>query len=269
MDGIHPPRLRTDKARELFLETLQEVFQQQAEEWAAETGEEAPGPIPKCHELGVFLKYAHAVVDPDFRRAGIAPFEAGLEVLGVHEADLAETQPERYYELVQEECARVRENLEDDELSDLVNKSLIAPNLEVDDLEVKAGVITGTGYVDEYPQWYSTYLYCRHRVDADENKDNIPDAPNIHDWGWRVVFLDAEPVSYLTPLVLYGRKPRFDSIPEFLDWYCTWLDHLDARGILSLRRHANRCETDCESDCEIHNFAPAPFPPGYGEKQCI
>ncbi|KAE8360785.1 hypothetical protein BDV27DRAFT_161350 [Aspergillus caelatus] len=160
-------------------------------------------------------------------------------------------QTDLYNELVREECARVRENLEDDGISDL------------------AGVITGTGYVDEYPQWYSTYLYCRRRVDVDENKVNTPNAPNIQNWGWRVVFVEAEPASPLTPLVLYGRKPRFDSIPEFLDWYWTWPDHLDARGLLSLRRHANRCETDCESDCDIHSFVPAPFPPGYDEKERI
>lgn len=29
------------------------------------------------------------------------------------------------------------------------------------------------------------------------------------------------------PTELYGRKPRFDSIPEFLDWYSSWLDHYD------------------------------------------
>jgi hypothetical protein len=54
------------------------------------------------------------------------------------------------------------------------------------------------------------------------------------------------------PSILYGRKARFDSIPEFLDWYASWLDHLDAQELLSLRRHAEGCETDCESDCEDH-----------------
>ncbi|PYH85027.1 hypothetical protein BO82DRAFT_398978 [Aspergillus uvarum CBS 121591] len=40
---------------------LQQVFQQQAEEWAAERGQEAPGLVPRCDELGVFLKYAYAL----------------------------------------------------------------------------------------------------------------------------------------------------------------------------------------------------------------
>ncbi|PWY95906.1 hypothetical protein BO94DRAFT_530646 [Aspergillus sclerotioniger CBS 115572] len=253
MDGVHPPRLRTEKAREIILDTLQQVFQRQAEKWAAEQGKDTPGLIPRCDELGMFLKYAHAVEDPDFRLSSIPPFEAGLWVMGADEAELVETQPERYYERVRAECERVRENLEDDDgIGDLINKSMVAPRIEGSDLEVKAGVITGTGYIDEYPHWFSAYLYCRQRVDADEGNDTISDAPNIQDWAWRVVVVDSEP-DILNPTVMYGRRPQFDSIPEFLDWYCSWPDHLDTRGILSLRRHAIQCETDCESDCEYHH----------------
>ncbi|KAJ5848367.1 hypothetical protein N7455_012324 [Penicillium solitum] len=88
--------------------------------------------------------------------------------------------------------------------------------------------------------------------DEDENKhkdEDIQDAANIREWRWRVVFFKAEADN---PTPLYCRKTRFDSIPEFLDWYASWLDHLDARALLSLRRHAVACETDCESDCEDH-----------------
>lgn len=37
------------------------------------------------------------------------------------------------------------------------------------------------------------------------------------DWAWRVVVSDAEGVD--NPMTVYGQKPRFDSIVEFLDWY--------------------------------------------------
>ncbi|KAE8315355.1 hypothetical protein BDV41DRAFT_196703 [Aspergillus transmontanensis] len=261
IDGIYPTRLRTDEARQIYLDTLQEVFQRQAEEWAAAEGEDPPGSIPRCDELGRFLTYAHEVADPDFRRSGVAPFEAGLYVMSGQEEVLAEgldssEQRERYHERVHQECARLRENLEDDQVSRLINKISIiaAPDC---DMEVKAGLVTGEGYVGHYPRWYSAYLYCRQRPDDDEDEetqdedDDAPDARNIQDWGWRVVFMEFEGDSY-EGQVLYGRKPRFDSIPEFLDWYSSWPDHLDARALLSLRRHAHGCETDCESDCEDH-----------------
>ncbi|PTU24921.1 hypothetical protein P175DRAFT_0427512, partial [Aspergillus ochraceoroseus IBT 24754] len=109
------------------------------------------------------------------------------------------------------------------------------------------------------PGWYSTYLYCQQRGDAKLNTEQIPDAPRIQDWAWRVVFLDPEPNTW-GPRVLYGRRLRFDSIPEFLDWYSSWLDHLDARGLRSLQRHARRCDTDCESDCCMHGQGLESFP---------
>ncbi|KAE8327049.1 hypothetical protein BDV39DRAFT_193193 [Aspergillus sergii] len=239
IDGIYPTRLRTDEARQIYLDTLQEVFQRQAEEWAAAEGEDPPGSIPRCDELGQFLMWAHKVADPDFRRSGVAPFEAGLYVMSGLEEVLAEgldstEQRERYHERVRQECTRLRENLEDDRVSRLINKISIiaAPDC---DMEVKAGLVTGEGYDKE----------------AQDEDDDAPDARNIQDWGWRVVFMEFEGDSY-EGQVLYGRKPRFDSIPEFLDWYSSWLDHLDARALLSLRRHAHGCETDCESDCEDH-----------------
>ncbi|KAB8218525.1 hypothetical protein BDV33DRAFT_205273 [Aspergillus novoparasiticus] len=261
IDGIYPTRLRTDEARQIYLDTLQEVFQRQAEEWAAAEGEDPPGPIPRCDELGRFLTYAHEVADPDFRCSGVAPFEAGLYVMSGQEEVLAEgldssEQRERYHERVCQECARLRENLEDDQVSRLINKISIiaAPDC---DMEVKAGLVTGEGYVGHYPRWYSAYLYCRQRPDEDEDEetqdedDDVSDARHIQDWRWRVAFMEFEGDSY-EGQVLYGRKPRFDSIPEFLDWYSSWPDHLDARALLSLRRHAHGCETDCESDCEDH-----------------
>lgn len=124
-----------------------------------------------------------------------------------------------------------------------------------EDLEVRVGFITGIGFSQLYecPSRYSAYVYCRLLTDEEDDgkhkDEDIQDATNIRDWGWRVVVFQAEVDN---PSVLYGRKARFDSIPEFLDWYASWLDHVDARGLLSLRRHAIGCETDCESDCEDH-----------------
>ncbi|GAB1193696.1 hypothetical protein APSETT444_002920 [Aspergillus pseudonomiae] len=252
IDGIYPARLRTDEARQIYLDTLQEVFQQQAEEWAAAEGEDPPGRSRAATSW---------VADPDFRRSGVAPFAAGLYVMSGLEEVLTEgldwsEQRERYHERVRQECARLRENLEDDQVSRLINKISIiaAPDC---DLEVKAGLVTGEGYVGHYPRWYSAYLYCRQRPDEDEDEetqdedDDAPDARNIQDWRWRVVFMEFEGDSY-EGQILYGRKPRFDSISEFLDWYGSWPDHFDARALMSLRRHAHGCETDCESDCEDH-----------------
>ncbi|GKZ20833.1 hypothetical protein AbraIFM66951_004100 [Aspergillus brasiliensis] len=256
MDGVHPPQLHTPEAREMFLDTLQDVFQRQAEEWAAAEGEDLGSePIPRCEELGRLLQYAHVVEDPDFRHSGIAPFEAGLWVLqGRYESlpDLdTQEQRDQYHAQVRRGCARLREKLEG-EYSDLINKAQILAYPD-EDLEVRAGVIMGTGYVGEYPEWHSAYLYCRKYPDEDMegiefHDEGIPDAPNIREWGWRVVFMESEVLPIHEPHVLYGRKPRFDSIPEFLDWYASWWDRLDARGMLSIRRHVEGCDTDCESE---------------------
>ncbi|GJP88479.1 hypothetical protein CBS147343_8501 [Aspergillus niger] len=261
MDGVHPPRLRTPEAREMFLDTLQEVFHRQAEEWAAAEEEDldlASEPIPRCEELGRLLTYAHEVEDPDFRHSGVAPFEAALLVQSRYGSfPCLDTQEQRdqYHARVRQECARLREWLEG-ENSDLINKAKIVAGPD-EDLEVRAGVVTGSGYVGEYPKWYSAYLYCRKRLEEDMDgiefrDEGILDAPNIQEWGWRVVFMEAEASPVFEPQILYGRKPRFDSIPEFLDWYASWADNLDARGVLSLRRHLRNCDTDCESDCEEH-----------------
>ncbi|OJJ69782.1 hypothetical protein ASPBRDRAFT_45062 [Aspergillus brasiliensis CBS 101740] len=260
MDGVHPPRLRTPEARQIFLDTLQDVFQRQAEEWAAAEGEDLGAePIPRCEELGRLLTYAHVVEDPDFRHSGVAPLEAGLWVLRGRYGSLpdldTQEQRDQYHAHVREQCARLRAKLEG-ENSALINKVQI-PAYPDEDLEVRAGVIMGTGYVGEYPKWHSAYLYCRKCPEEDMEgidfqDEGIPDAPNIREWGWRVVFMEDEVTPVFEPHVLYGRKPRFDSIPEFLDWYASWSDNLDARGLLSLRRHLKGCETDCESDCDEH-----------------
>ncbi|KAE8312650.1 hypothetical protein BDV41DRAFT_565013 [Aspergillus transmontanensis] len=247
-DGvIRLPMFRqTEQWRQIYLDTLQQVFKRQADDWAAEEGEETPGPIPPCHELVLSLKYAQGVRDPDFRHSGIAPFEPGFTT-GVTDRDLEGLDPSQ-------DRTRLRERLEQDNLEpELINRALIDGRVD-DDLELKAGFVTGTGYCGGYPEWYSACLYCRQCVDDEDDDDkdktgNIKDAVNLQDWAWRVIFFEA---SIENPRVLYGRKARFDSIPEFLDWYSSWLDYLDARGLLRLQRHRAGCETDCGSDCELH-----------------
>ncbi|EAW19285.1 uncharacterized protein NFIA_092460 [Aspergillus fischeri NRRL 181] len=176
---------------------------------------------------------------------------AVLNALPAHEPSDGTREKLADSELLKREQEGLQRELEDE----LPNKLLEA--YIDDDLEAQAGFITGVGYNQLYecPAWYSAYVYCR--LETDDKDDVAADAANIRDWGWRVVIFKAEVVN---PSILYGRKARFDSIPEFLDWYASWLDHLDARGLRSLRRHAVGCETDCESDCEDHATG------GYAEK---
>ncbi|PYH50077.1 uncharacterized protein BP01DRAFT_412885 [Aspergillus saccharolyticus JOP 1030-1] len=144
---------------------------------------------------------------------------------------------DQYKAQVRRDCAWLRERLETEHTSDLINKAKIPA----------------------CPDWYSAYLYCRKGSEEDMEGIELPDegisdAPQIREWVWRVVFMEHEATTFEPPQVLYGRRPRFDSIPEFLDWYTSWPDSLDGRGLRSLRRHVEGCETDCESDCEDHNL---------------
>ena len=266
VDGVELPLLRADQWRQMYLNTVQRVGQQQADAIVAEDDEELddactwhkdhrPMTIPPCDELALFLKYAQGVADVDFRLSGIAPFTPAWSI-GVKDEELEELDERQRRdkladpELLKREQERLQRELEDE----LENKNLQA--FIDDDLDVRAGFIAGIGFNQRYecPAWYSAYVYCRLMADDDEDEnkhkdEDIRDAANIREWGWRVVFYKAE-VDNPTPL--YGRKARFDSIPEFLDWYASWLHHIDARALLSLRRHAAGCETDCESDCEDH-----------------
>lgn len=84
-DGVAPPLLRTEQWRQMYLDTVQRVCQQQADAIVAEDDEEPdvacsshkdhrPMAIPRCDELALFLKYAQEVVDVDFRLSDIPPF---------------------------------------------------------------------------------------------------------------------------------------------------------------------------------------------------
>ncbi|GFG25498.1 hypothetical protein IFM61606_05442 [Aspergillus udagawae] len=254
-DGVLPPLLRTEQWRQMYLDTVQRVCQRQADAIVAgdededdDGGELEPVTIPRCDELALFLKYAQGVVDVDFRHSGIAPFTPAWST-GVKDEELEGLDDGQTHEKLAdlELLKREQEGLQQ-ELEDELSNKLLEAYID-EDLVARAGFITGVGYNQLYecPAWYSAYVYCR--LGTDDKDDVAADAANIRDWGWRVVIFKAEMVN---PSVLYGRKARFDSIPEFLDWYASWLDHLDAQGLRSLRRHAVGCETDCESDCEDH-----------------
>ncbi|KAJ6006357.1 hypothetical protein N7451_004301 [Penicillium sp. IBT 35674x] len=265
-DGVFPPLLHTEQWRQMYLDTVQRVCQRQADANVAEDDEKLdvaytshkdhrPMTIPRCDELALFLKYAQGVVDVDFRLSEIAPFTPAWSI-GIKNEELDGLEEEQRREKLADPglLKRGQECLQQ-ELEDESTNGFLWPYID-DDLEVMAGFVTGVAYSRLYacPSWYSAYVYCRLWTDNDEDdgrqKDGeIQDAANIQDWGWRVVFFQAEVDN---PSVLYGRKARFDSIPEFLDWYASWLDHLNERELLSLWRHSLGCETDCESDCEIH-----------------
>ncbi|KAJ5126064.1 hypothetical protein N7526_008241 [Penicillium atrosanguineum] len=68
MDGIIPPMLVTDKWRQIFLETIENV----CNEAAVQDKKDEDFHIPVCDELGHFIKYANGVQHPDFRRSGKA-----------------------------------------------------------------------------------------------------------------------------------------------------------------------------------------------------
>ncbi|CAI7670246.1 unnamed protein product [Penicillium crustosum] len=255
-DGVKPPLLRSNQWRQMYLDTVQRMCQQQVDAIVADDDEDRgvactwhkdhrPMTIPPCDELALFLKYAQGVADVDFRLSGIAPFTPAWSI-GVKDEELEGLDERQRRDkladpgLLKREQAQLQRLLEY-KLDDKTLRAFID-----EDLDIRAGFIADIGFHMWHacPAWYSAYVYCRLMTDdEDENKhkdEDIQDAANIREWGWRVVFFKAEVDN---PTSLYG---------QFLDWYASWLDHLDARALLSLRRHAVACETDCESDCEDH-----------------
>lgn len=238
-DGVLPPLLHTEQWRQMYLDTVQRLCQRQADEIVTEDNEgldvayrshkdHRPMTIPQCEELAMFLKYAQGVVDADLRLSDIAPFTPAFSI-GVKNEELDGLDEEQKRDkLTDSDLLMCEQERLQWELEDESTNGFLEPYID-DDLEVRAGFITGVGYSRLYacPSWYSAYVYCRLRVDNDKDED-IQDAANIREWGWRVVVFQAENIN---PSVLYGRKARFDSIPEFLDWYASWLDHLDERGV--------------------------------------
>ncbi|GAD97808.1 hypothetical protein PVAR5_6490 [Paecilomyces variotii No. 5] len=211
MDGIIPPSLLTDEFHQMFLETIQTMCNE-----AAFREEDEDFQIPLCHDLGSFIKYANGVYDPDFRYSGIAPFRP---VFGVRRS---------YYTFDDNGVVPARPAIDISKAREMVEYYLkqflcdgnFIEGVVDEDLEARVGFITGTGCQNEHDKWYSTYLYCRRFVDDSD--------PSHKDWAWRVAFCRADREN---PSTLYGRKPRFDSICEFLEWYNTWPDYITPEKI--------------------------------------
>lgn len=201
MDGIIPPTLVTDEWRQMYLETLQSVCNEAAEH--SEDDDEHI-PIPICEELGHFIKYANGVQDPNFRRSGIPEWkpvpEIGIRTFAF--PDRLTVQP-----LLSPDLAASRERIKEYLRARILEDNFIQGIVD-SDLEVKVGFQTGVGSRREHREWYSAYLYCRRYED---DSDDEEDSDLSHkDWAWRVVIFHADGDN---PTPLYGRKPRFDSIP--------------------------------------------------------
>lgn len=199
MDGVDPPKGWTDEWRQMYLDTVQTV----CNEVAFRSDQDNEFEIPPCYDLALFLKYASGVQDPDFRYAGMAPFEP----------------PGRFMKETSD-ISKDREDLIRDIHHYYLCEESWFESYAHQDLEVRAGFKTGIGVKDKqagHDDWYSMYLYCRRDPEDSDQGQN--------DWAWRVVI--SEVGTYGDPIEIYGQKPIFDSIVEFLDWYSSWLEHLD------------------------------------------
>ncbi|PYH88659.1 hypothetical protein BO71DRAFT_403679 [Aspergillus ellipticus CBS 707.79] len=226
MDGVLAPTLVRDDWRQLYLDTVQRVCNE-----AAFRDDDEDFEIPVCHELGVFLKYASGVCDADFRGAAMAPFEPTFGVgvgEGGGEGDDAEQMASQREQLVK--------YLQDS----LCSEDFIGGVVD-EDLEVKVGFETGLRGRHEHDVWFSTYLYCRRYVEEGEEEKREGE-DGLKDWAWRVVMLHAD---LENPVTVYGRKLRFDSIPEFLEWYSSWLDRFDMSQLEEYTKCCDWGEIEC------------------------
>ncbi|KAF3392432.1 hypothetical protein F1880_008909 [Penicillium rolfsii] len=209
MDGLITPTLMTDEWRQMYLDVVEKV----CNEVAFREEEEEYFHIPRCTELGTFIKYANGVQDPDFRASGICPFMPVCCIWSPGARQYA--FPDRQNEGSELNILESRQMLETSLREDILKENFVCGIFD-EDLEVKVGFKTGNGSQREHDAWISAYVYCRR--DPDD-----PD-PTLKDWAWRVCVFHADGGN---PTELYGRKPRFDSIPEFLEWYSSWYDYLD------------------------------------------
>ncbi|KAF4220876.1 hypothetical protein CNMCM6457_002162 [Aspergillus fumigatiaffinis] len=216
-DGVLlPPLLRTEQWREMYVDTVQRVCQRQAdaivaddsdddeeEEEEEEEDELEPVTIPRCDEPALFLKYAQGVVDVDFRHSGIAPFTPAWST-GVKDEELEGLDDDQRREKLAdpELLTREQEGLQR-ELEDELSNKLLEAYID-GDLDVRAGF--------RHPQSRMLAASAATSVHTHYTMMGTRIAGYTQR---RVVVFQAEVVN---PSVLYGRKARFDSIPEFLDW---------------------------------------------------
>jgi hypothetical protein len=118
----------------MYLEPLQSVFNEAAEQYEDDDDDENI-PIPRCEELGHFIKYANGVEDPDFRRSGIPAWEP-VPQIGIRAfafPDRLTIQP-----LLSPALAASRERLKEYLRADLLDDRFIRGVVD-SDLEMKVG----------------------------------------------------------------------------------------------------------------------------------
>jgi hypothetical protein len=228
MDGIIPSSLITDEWRQAYLEVLKEVRdeavvrmrqeQSDEEEEDDEKEEEEVVDIPLCHELGLFLKYANGIQDPDFRSSGICPFEP-VPAVGITEYTFSE-RAVRGNALPTSRILTSRQIMKECLEDYILDKANVDAYVD-EDPDVKVGFLTGTGWRAQHDEWYSAYLYYHQEEDS-----RSPD-PSLKDWAWRVCVFHA---GLENSTALYGQYPRFNSLPGFLDWYSSWLELVGVSG---------------------------------------
>lgn len=176
MHGIIPSTLVTDEWREMFLETVETI----CNEAAKQDEDDGNFHIPRCDELGPFIKYANGVKDLDFRHLGICPWEPVPGLIGIRH--FAFPDHPSVQALPPPDIAESRERLKGYLQDDILSETFIHGTVDRD-LEVKVGFQTGLGSRREHDEWYSAYVYCRRWEDASD--------PSHEDWAWRVVIMHA------------------------------------------------------------------------------
>jgi hypothetical protein len=103
--------------------------------------------IPRCTELGSFIKFANGVQDPDFRASGICPFRPISSIDSVGARPYA--FPERQKEGSEPGILESRQILEKSPRGDILDEDFIYGFFD-EDLEVKVGFKTGVGCQREH-----------------------------------------------------------------------------------------------------------------------
>lgn len=132
MDGIIPSTLVTDEWREMFLETVESVCNEAAEQ----DEDDEDFHIPRCDELGHFIKYANGVIDPDFCHLGICPFDPVPFGFGIR--DFAFPDHPSVQAIPPPDIAKSREELRDYLQDNILDEAFIYGTVD-NDLEVKVG----------------------------------------------------------------------------------------------------------------------------------
>jgi hypothetical protein len=201
MDGLVPPSIRTREARDILIEELEKLVNEEA-------GYGSERVIVMSEEVKNFLLYADGVENPNFHRDWICGWD--IEI-GREEEGIDDGKKKREQVLTASVIGA-------DELSE--QTCLVAQYLEF-----KVAMHAGESN-DGKCMWNSYLMFCRRYPDQDEeavygnDKSDVVDESN--GWGWKVIF-DTSSChdDHLNPPLI------FDDIPSFLEWYGNWEERLD------------------------------------------